>query len=179
MSDHTTTRYDGTLERTPDGGIIRFERRLAHPIGEVWDAITNPHRLADWWLPFDADITVDLRAGGQMVLAGRPGDEPITMIFTILRVEPPVLLEHTHHDPGSYLRWELQAVDTGCVLQLSHFITDVDAAIANCYVVGLQTSLERLAPCLTGRPVAWDWDGFAHAQAHYASVGLAPPVDAP
>ena len=27
--------------------------------------------------------------------------------------------------------------------------------------------------------VTWDWDGFAEAQAHYADIGLAPPVSAP
>lgn len=96
MNDLPASSYDGVLERTADGGVIRFERHLPYPIGDVWDAITNPARLADWWLPFDADITVDLREGGQ----------------------------------------------------------------------------------LAGRPVAWDWDGFAEAQAHYANIGLAPPVDA-
>ena len=90
-----------------------------------------------------------------------------------------MLLEHTHADTGSYMRWELEPVDTGCVLRLSHFVTDTARAIDNCYVVGLHTSLTRLAPCLAGRPVAWDWDGFAEAQAHYAGIGLAPPVDAP
>ncbi|MET0911125.1 MAG: SRPBCC family protein [Ilumatobacteraceae bacterium] len=173
-----TTSYDGTLERTADGGVIRFERHLPYPIRDVWDAITDPARLEDWWLPFDADITVDLREGGEMVFAGR-GDEPVTMTFTILRVEPPMLFEHTHADPSSYMRWELEAVDTGCVLRLSHFVTDPDVAIANCYVVGLHTSLGRLLPCLAGRPVAWDWDGFADAQAEYSSIGLAPSVDAP
>jgi hypothetical protein len=64
------------------------------------------------------------------------------------------------------------------VLRLSHYVTDVDGAVDNCYVVGLHASLARLEPALAGRPVAWDWDGFAEAQAHYASVGLAPPVDA-
>ena len=178
MSNVPPSSYDGTLERTADGGVIRFERHLPYPIRDVWDAITDPARLADWWLPFDADITVDLREGGQMVFVGR-GDEPVTMTFTILRVEPPMLLEHTHADAASYMRWELEPVDTGCVLRLSHFVTDPDAAIGNCYVVGLHTSLARLAPCLAGRPVAWDWDGFAEAQAHYASIGLAPPIDAP
>ena len=99
MSDLSSSAYDGTMERTADGGVIRFERHLAYPIREVWDAITNPARLADWWLPFDADITVDLREGGQMVMAAR-GDEPMTITSTILRVEPPMLLEHTHVDPG-------------------------------------------------------------------------------
>jgi hypothetical protein len=113
-----------------------------------------------------------------MVFTGR-GDEPVTMTFTILRVEPPMLLEHTHADAASYMRWELEPADTGCVLRLSHFVTDPDTAIDNCYVVGLHASLARLAPCLAGRPVAWDWDGFAEAQAHYAGIGLAPPVDAP
>ena len=56
---------DGTLERTPDGGVIRFERHLAYDVHDVWDAITTAERLADWWLPFEADITVDLREGGR------------------------------------------------------------------------------------------------------------------
>ncbi len=170
--------YDGVLERTADGGVIRFERHLPYPIRDVWDAITDPVRLADWWLPFDADITVDLREGGEMVFAGRDDEAPVTMTLTILRVEPPMLLEHTHVDPGSYMRWELEAVNTGCVLRLSHFVPDADTAIDNCYVVGLHTSLARLVPCLDGRPVAWDWDGFAAAQAHYARLGFAPPLDA-
>lgn len=169
---------DGAIERTPDGGVIRFERHVPYPIRDVWDAITNPERLADWWLPFDAAITIDLREGGQMVFSGT-GDEPIEMTFTILRVEAPMLFEHTHVDPGAFLRWELEPVDSGCVLRLSHFVTDVDAAIGNCYVVGLHTSLARLVPCLEGRPVPWDWDGFAHAQARYAELGLAPRVEAP
>ena len=178
MSDRTTSPNDGTLERTADGGIIRFERHLAYPIGEVWDAITNPARLAEWWLPHDAEITVDLREGGQMVFTAT-GEEPTTVTSMILRVEPPMLLEHTHVDAGSFMRWELEPVDTGCVLRLSHYVTDTNAAINNCYVVGLHASLARLSPCLAGRPIAWDWDGFAEAQAHYASIGLAPQVSTP
>jgi uncharacterized protein YndB with AHSA1/START domain len=177
MSDVPTSLYDGVLERTADGGVIRFERHLPYAVDDVWHAITDPARLADWWLPFDADITVDLREGGEMVFAGRDGGP--TMTFTILRVEAPVLLEHTHADVDSLMRWELEAVDTGCVLRLSHFVTDPDAAIGNRYVVGLHASLARLVPCLEGRPVPWDWDGFAIAQARYATLGFAPPVDAP
>ena len=174
----TSSRYDGTVERTADGGVIRFERQLAYPIRDVWDAITNPARLAEWWLPFEADITIDLREGGQMVMAVT-GDEPMTMACTILRVEPPMLLEHTHVEPGSIMRWELEAVDSGCVLRLSHFVPDVDGAIGSCFVVGLHTSLGRLEPCLAGRPIAWDWDDFAESQRQYAGNGLAPAPSAP
>ena len=177
MNDRPAAHPNGTMDRTPDGGVIRFERRLAYPIRDVWDAITEPARLAEWWLPFDADITVDLREGGEMVMVAT-GDQPMTIACTILRVEPPMLLEHTHPDPGSRMRWELEAVDGGCVLRLSHFVADPSSAVDNCFVVGLHTSLGRLEPCLAGRPVAWDWDGFAATQARYASVGLAPAVTA-
>lgn len=94
------------------------------------------------------------------------------------RVEAPMLLEHTHVDPGTYMRWELEPVESGCVLRLSHFVTDTARAIDNCYVVGLHASMARLGPCLAGRPVAWDWDAFAVAQAQYAGVGLAPAPSA-
>ncbi len=176
MTDDITTRYDGVLERTADGGIIRFERHLAYDIVDVWNAITSPERLADWWLPFDADIAVDLREGGEMVFAGTPDGEPMTMALTILRVEPPLLFEHTHPAAGSTMRWELEAVDTGCILRLRHSITDVQDAIDNCNLVGLQTSLDRLEPALAGRPEPRDWERFAAGQAHYASLGQAAPV---
>lgn len=178
MTDDLTRRYDGVLERTADsGGIIRFERHLAYDVRDVWDAITNPERLADWWLPFEADITVDLREGGEMVFIGRPDGVPV-MTCTILRLEPPLLLEHTHPAPGSSMRWELEAVETGCILRLSLIVPDVQEAIDNCYLVGLQTSLDRLQPSLAGRPERWDWDAFAAARAHYADLGHAAPVDA-
>ncbi len=90
---------DGTIEPTDSGGVIRFERRLPYPVADVWSAITEPARLADWWLPFEADITVDLQPGGLMVMTAT-GDEPMTITCEILRVQPPHLLEHTHVDEG-------------------------------------------------------------------------------
>jgi uncharacterized protein YndB with AHSA1/START domain len=176
VTDDLTTRYDGVLERTTDGGVIRFERHLAYDVRDVWDAITTPERLADWWLPFDADITVDLREGGEMVFTERSAGEPV-LTCTILRLEPPVLLEHTHPAPGSTMLWELEPADTGCILRLSHLVPDVQEAVDNCYLVGLQTSLDRLAPSLAGRPQPWDWGVFAATQAHYAGLGQAAPVE--
>lgn len=178
MTDDLTTRYDGALERTATGGVIRFERHLAYDVREVWDAITTPERLADWWLPFEADITVDLREGGEMVFRGTSDGEPVTMTCTILRVEPPLLLEHTHPAPGSTMRWELEEAPTGCILRLRHQVPDVQEAVDNCYLVGLQTSLDRLEPGLAGHPAPWDWDAFGQAQEHYAHRGLAAPVAA-
>lgn len=168
---------DGTIEATATGAVLRFERRLSHPTSEVWAAVTEPARLADWWLPFDANITIDLRPGGLIVMSAT-GDEPMTITCEILRVEPPVLLEHTHIDPGSRLLWELEPSDDGCILRLSHFVADPAVAVENCYIVGLHTSLDRLAPSLAGDPVPWDWDGFARHQRRYAAAGFAPELPA-
>lgn len=174
MTDSTAS-HDGTLDRTPDGGTIRFERHLPYPVAAVWDAITNPERLADWLLPFEADITVDLREGGQMVFTSRSGDiEP--MAATILRIDAPVLFEHTHMAPGSTLQWEIDAVEDGCVLRLSQHVSDVTAAIDGNWIAGMEISLSRLEPSLAGSPAAWDWNAFAAAQAHYAERGLASPA---
>lgn len=177
MNDPNDLAYDGILERTADGGVIRFERHLPYPIRDVWSAITDPDRLADWWLPFDADITVDLREGGEMRFIGRGEDAP-ELILTILRLEAPTLFEHTHPEPDSHMRWELEPTDTGCTLRLSHFVVDIEAAVDRCYIVGLHTSIGRLEPSLAGQPIAWDWEGFAEAQAAYARLGFAPEVEA-
>jgi uncharacterized protein YndB with AHSA1/START domain len=171
---NSTTSPDGTFERTADGGLIRFERHLAFPIDDVWDAITNPARLSDWWLPFDADITIELTEGGLMEMRSTGDDEPITITCQILRVEPPTLLEHTHADPGSVVRWELEPMGSSAtVLRLSHHVPDPESAIENCYLVGLHTSLERLVPSLSGRPISWDWARFAEHQNRYADQHLA------
>ncbi len=105
------------------------------------------------------------------------GDEPMTMSLEVLRVDPPVLLEHTHVDEGSRLLWELEPDGDGCILRLSHFVTDPATAIENCYIVGLHQSLSRLEPALAGRPTPWDWDGFAEDQRRYAAAGFAPLPD--
>ncbi len=165
---------DGTIERTPDGGIIRFDRRLAFPVHEVWSAITEPARLADWWPPFAADVTVDLRQGGMIAFDWPDTDFP-TLEFTILRVEAPTLLEHTHTSPGSWMRWELEPAADGTRLRATYFVPDPDMAIERGDVVGLHHGLDRLVPALSGHPVPWDNDAFAELHAAYAKLSLAAP----
>ena len=63
-------------------------------------------------------------------------------------------------------------------VNVRYMVNDVQEAVDNCYLVGLQTSLDRLEPSLAGRPEPWDWGAFAAGQAHYADRGLAAPVAA-
>jgi Activator of Hsp90 ATPase homolog 1-like protein len=98
-----------------------------------------------------------------------------TMEFTIVRLEPPTLLEHTHTSPGSWMRWELEATDDGTRLRATYSIPDLDMAIERGDLVGLHYSLDRLVPALSGRPVAWDNDAFTELQTAYAELSPAKP----
>ncbi len=179
VNDPTDLAYDGVVERTADGGVIRFERHLPYPIRDVWNAITDPERLADWWLPFDADITVDLREGGEMRFVGR-GEEPVDDDAARSCGSRRRCCSSTPTStPTPSCAGSSKPTDTGCTLRLSHFVTDADAAIENCYVVGLHTSLARLEPLLAGRA---DRLGLGRRsprrRPRYAELGFAPEVEA-
>lgn len=164
-----STSPTGIVERTPDGGRVRFERSLSFPIEDVWAAITEPERLGDWWPPMAAKITVDLREGGKIVFDWPDTDFP-TMEFTITRLQPPTLLEHTHTSPGSWMRWELEATDDGTQLRATYSVPDIDMAIERGDLVGLHYSLDRLVPALAGSPVGWDNDVFQELITAYSEV---------
>ena len=159
-----------TLERTADGGLIRFERRLPYPIGDVWAALTEPERLADWWPPFATNVTVDLREGGSMTFDWPDGPE---LEFRFLRIEPPTLLEHTHTSPDSWMRYELSPTDEGTLLRATYFVPEPDHAIERGDVVGGHYGFDRLEAALSGHPVPVDFEVFASLQNVYAEQGLA------
>lgn len=159
-----------TLERTRNGGLIRFERTLAHPIDEVWSALTESERLADWWPPFATDVHVDLREGGTMSFEWPDGPR---LEFRFLRVEPPTLLEHTHSTPGSWMRYELEPADKGTLLRATYFVPEPDEAIKRGDIVGGHYGFDRLEAALAGRPTPLDLDAFAGLHGRYADQGLA------
>src|SRR5918995_6737911 len=83
-----------TVER--DGVELRrliAERSFPAPIGEVWDALTNPERLPRWFLP----VSGELRLGGKYQLKGNAGG-------TITGCEPPEALAVTW-EYGGQVSW--------------------------------------------------------------------------
>lgn len=49
--------------------ILRFERRLAHPRGVVWKAITDPKELAAW---FNTKAVIEGRNGSTCDFVSAP-----------------------------------------------------------------------------------------------------------
>ncbi len=174
MSTHLNPTRFGTIERTPEGGVIRYDRKLGFPIDDVWSAITDPARLAEWWPPFAADVTVDLRVGGSISFPWPEGEGMQTLAFTILRLEPPTLLEHSHTSPGSWMRYELEALPDGAGTRLlvTYFVPDPDLGIERGDIVGAHYGLDRLEAALGGKPVPVDMEVFAQLQDAYAKRGL-------
>jgi uncharacterized protein YndB with AHSA1/START domain len=129
-----------------DRWTLVFVKDLRHAPAKVWTALTEPGQLARW-APYTTDR--DLGSTGEATLTMIDGDKTEDLPASVLRAEPPSLLEHTWG--GDVLRWELTEIDAGTRLTLRHTIDDrtwapkVAAGWHLCLVVA-----ERL---LDGRPI--------------------------
>jgi uncharacterized protein YndB with AHSA1/START domain len=107
-------------DTSPNGPVhvVELRRTYADPAELVWDACTNPERIARWFLP----VTGDLRPGGRFQLEGNAGGE-------IVACEPPSRLAVTWEFGGdsSLVTLELAATErTGTELVLRHAVGDND-----------------------------------------------------
>lgn len=168
MSESTDLR--GVLTTTPAGTTVRFERRYATPVDDLWSCLTEPDRVARWLGP----LSGDLRPGGRYEV--RMGDDvpdaPQNATGEVLACDPPDGLAVTWSFPGepsTRVTATLRADDTGTLLVLEHH--DLEERAARGYGGGWHTCLDRLDDHLAGRPVrAWD-ELFAERQALYRDAG--------
>ena len=171
-TDATTTLADGVLERAADGRpVLRFERRLAHPVARVWAALTEPAQLATWL----AEADIELVAGGRVELRWQNTDQEGNQAIargTITRLEPPQLLEIAT-DIHGLLRWRLRPDGAGCALTFSATIGLPDDLLP-IVRAGWHLHLDHLADALDGRPVHWPtwrrdyWGRWEDLRARYA-----------
>jgi uncharacterized protein YndB with AHSA1/START domain len=138
---------EGKLETSSDGRyVLRFERRLAHSMTEVWHALTDPEALGHW---FPQDVEADLRPGGKILFSHRKGEAYESLPGfdgEIIDFDPPRLLSYTWG--GDLLRWELLPDPAGCLLIFSDTITELGKAARD--AAGWHVCLEALVAWLTG-----------------------------
>ena len=144
---------DGTIETRGDGRrVLRYERRLAHPVQRVWAAITEPAELRGWL----ADADVDLVAGGRVQLRWlNTDDEGNTAVATgtITALEPLRVFE-VDTDIHGVLRFELTPDDGVTALTFTATTPAPDDQVL-LVLAGWHIHLEHLADALDGRPVDW------------------------
>lgn len=123
--------------------MLRYVRELAHPVGAVWTAITDPQQMSRWW---GARPEIELRVDGAYVSHHATGDR---VVDRIVRLEPPRLLEHTfwaHLNPDALVTYELEPTKEGCRLVLTHRLTTghlQNAAQATAWPRSLDELLDR------------------------------------
>lgn len=133
----------GKVTKQADGYFVKFERILPHPIGTVWEALTNPDLLRIWF----TDIEMDFRPGGKMTIRFR--DEARTATYgEVIKIEPPHLFVFSwEHELAE---WQLsEEPGNKCKLKLIYSRLDKDYAARA--PAGFHTLLDRLQAMLNGR----------------------------
>ncbi|MET9018541.1 SRPBCC family protein [Actinopolymorpha sp. NPDC004070] len=132
--------------REDDGWTLVLTRELRHSPERVWAALTEPDQLREW-APFVPDR--DLGLAGDATLTMVDGATTDDVASTVLRAEPPRLLEYTWG--FDLLRWELAAQGAGTLLTLRHRVGDPEmlARVA----AGWHLCLDVAEHLLDGDPV--------------------------
>ncbi len=94
----------GKITGEKDGYKVVFERVFNHPVGTVWNAITNPEELKFWF----TDIEMDFRPGGAITFRFRDNDRT-SSYGEIVSIDPPNRFVWTWE--GELAVWELEALD--------------------------------------------------------------------
>lgn len=148
----------GTLARQGDDWILRFTRKLPHPVEKVWRAVTEPEHLATW---FPDKIVGERRAGAHLRFenSGGGGFDGTMLVF-----DPPQLLEMMWGTDR--LRIELAPDDAGTLLTLTDTFTELGKAARD--AAGWHECLDRLVDALSGtEPREWG-EVWRDVQAKYA-----------
>jgi len=179
-SNPGTILADGTVEEVDGRYVLHFERRFKHPVEKVWDAITRPERIPEWW--GEGEVELELVEGGKYdvrttgppelveAVIAEAGEDGLTQHNTVLCVDPPVLFEHTFGAPDSIARWELQRDADGCRLTLTHTEPPgFDIANGPRDLGGWHTVLDRLGTVLDGKSVPWEKEHWEEHRDRYAA----------
>jgi uncharacterized protein YndB with AHSA1/START domain len=112
----------GSYEQLDGSPVVRFERTFPHGASQVWDAITDPDRLAAWF-PTTVEFE-ELRAGAPITFRFAEDRYP-PMTGAFREVSAPERLAFTWGD--DVLIFELSERDAGAACRLS-FTVALDSA---------------------------------------------------
>jgi uncharacterized protein YndB with AHSA1/START domain len=114
---------DTNYEMTDGRPTLRLERRLAHPVGAVWTAITDPQELTQW---FPSTIEGELRDGSRLSFSFPEYDEVPDMEGRVTAFDPP---RELGFDWGTdHIRFELAPAGEHTDLRLTVRLDSADKA---------------------------------------------------
>jgi uncharacterized protein YndB with AHSA1/START domain len=138
----------GIVSKEADGFKVIFVRLLNYNSMTVWDAITNPKKMAVWFL----ETEMELKPGAKMVI--HFNDEGKTVTYgKVTKVEQGKLFEYLWENPDGpdeITRWEIiPETSSTCRLLLTH--SRIDESYANRVPAGWHIMLNHLEDVLMGR----------------------------
>lgn len=163
----------GSYEQIDGSPVVRFERTFPHPVSEVWDAVTDPTRLAAW---FPTTVQFGALRAGEPITFRFPEDRYPAMDGVFREVDPPRRLVFTWGD--DVLAFELEPRDGAgaCRLAFSVVLDSADKAARD--AAGWDGCLDGLDAVVAGdvpRPSSPDrWQAYYD---EYRRRGL--PASAP
>lgn len=156
MDNATITEIGGAY-------AVRYERRFDVPPAQLWAALTEPSRLAQWLAPG----TIELKPGGRVHLAFT--NSPSVIESSVTALTPGALLEYRWIDKGNDagpVRFEVAPDGAGVRLALTH--TMPLAARRPSALAAWHMHLEQLTAALAGAPIPWSNDRWQALRAEYA-----------
>ena len=164
----------GSYEQIDGSPVVRFERTFPHAMSEVWEAITDPARLARW---FPTTVEFDeLRTGAGIVFRFEEDRFP-AMSGAFREVSRPRRLSFTWGD--DVLTFELEDRDGGaaCRLALSVVLDSADKAARD--AAGWDDCLDMLDRVVSGETPdkLWKPDSWRARYDAYRRQGF--PAHAP
>ena len=155
---------DAKLETIGGNPVLRFERRLAHPVAKVWQAVSDPGEMRHW---FPAMLETELEVGAPIRFVF-PEQAPVDAVGhgEILELDPPkVFAFRWNHD---VLRFELVPDGDGCLLYFSQTLGGgaIGRLGAGRNAAGWDHCLDGLAALLDGRE-AEPFTEWMPAMEHY------------
>ncbi|WP_027942083.1 SRPBCC family protein [Amycolatopsis taiwanensis] len=141
---------DAELETLGGKPVLRFERRLAHPVAKVWRAVTDPAEMAHW---FPATVETELKTGAK-IRFGFGDEAAVDDKLTegeILEYDPPKV--YVFRWNADVFRVEVVADGDGCLLYFSQTLGGGPAArlAAGRHAAGWDHCLDSLQARLDGR----------------------------
>lgn len=155
-----------SLQSVDGGGVVRIKRRLDATVEEVWSALTDAERLADWYGKVEGDLRVGGTFRGRLFASGWEGTgrievcEPARRLVTVSR-DPDVPF-----DDSTEVRLTAQGEHTTLGVQQHGIPLDMLWA----YGAGLQIHVEDLAGHLAGHSRADSEPRFEALTPRYQSL---------
>jgi uncharacterized protein YndB with AHSA1/START domain len=159
----------GTIQETGGKHVLRYERRLEHPVERVWSALTEPDELRGWLASAEQ---LELREGGAIALRWLdvpedtegwkekgieiPEDRDISAPVRgkITELDPPHLIEYETDEMG-VMRWELRDDGAGCALTFTNTVELPKGHPAEQTLAGWHIHLDHLDVHLAGGEIDW------------------------